>query len=203
MESVRRLKRTRRGPAKALAMAWATALLVCLCAGMGYAAQDTGPAGFNGIAWGAPREGLDNLVKLKQRGNASFYINSAEDFRYEGFAQPRIVYGFIADRLYGVYVDVESRELFDTLLEQWTAKYGEPRIVDEPETYVRQWRFENLKVKLKKNKRTGAMKLAYYYMPLYEHVELVLDEAMDEIDEKHLDRLYWLEMMRMRDSSMP
>jgi len=47
------------------------------------------------------------------------------------------------------------------------------------------------------------MKLAYYHTPLYEHVELVMDEAVQEIDEKKSDRLYWLEMMRMRDSSMP
>ncbi|TVM14842.1 hypothetical protein DPQ33_16590 [Oceanidesulfovibrio indonesiensis] len=185
-----------------LAAACAAFLGVLLCAGAGFA-QEQGPDGFNGIPWGASREGLGNLVKLKQRGNADFYINTKEDFRYEGFPQPRIVYGFIADRLYGVYVDVDSQELYDRLLEQWTARYGEPRIVDELETYVRQWRFEHLKVKLKKNKRSGAMKLAYYHTPLYEHVELVMDEAVQEIDEKKSDRLYWLEMMRMRDSSMP
>ncbi|QJT09251.1 hypothetical protein [Oceanidesulfovibrio marinus] len=184
-----------------LASLFAAALLVALVAVA--QAEPQGPPGFNGIPWGAPREGLEHFAKLKQRGNAEFYLNTQEDFEFEGFPQPRIIYGFIEGRLYGVYVDVATQELFDMLLQRWTKEYGEPRIIDETETYVRQWRFEHLKVKLKKIKRTGAMKLAYYFLPLYEHVELALDQGAEDIDEQKLDRLYWLEMMRMRGTSMP
>ncbi len=165
-----------------------------------------GPTAFNGTPWGTHRDDLASFVKLKQKGNAEFYFDSEEDYRVEGFPQPRIVYGFLEDRLFAVYMDVDSPELYEKLLREKTALWGEPRIVDEQEVYVKQWRFKHLKVKLKQNKRTGSMKLAFYYMPLYEHVQLAgveMGEAFEDIEEERMDQLYWLEIMRMRDKSMP
>ncbi len=176
-------------------------MLVAMFAPQAAAAEaDNGPGGFNGIEWGTPKSELKDFFRLKTKGNAAFYSNTKETYFIKGFKPPKALYGFVDGKLFAVYLVIREQGLFDHYEKMLRGRYGEPRASRENATDILRWKSGDVKIKLKKNGGNGAMKLAYYYTPLSEKVDLeAVSATFNEINRKKTDELYQLEQWRRRE----
>lgn len=164
-------------------------------------AQNADPnQGFNGIAWGAQRKDQKDFFRLRTKGNAAFYSNTKETYFIKGYLPPKVLYGFINDQLFAVYIVIKDQKLFDYYDQKLQAEYGDPEISQENDTNIRRWKSSAVKIKLKRNAKTGDMKLAYYYAPLSEKVDLeAVGEVFEDINREKTDELYRIEQWRRTD----
>ncbi len=176
------------------------ALLICIAASPATAQNADPNLGFNGIPWGAQRKDQKDFFRLKTKGNASFYSNTKETYFIKGYLPPKVLYGFINNQLFAVYIVIKDQKLFNYYDQTLISEYGEPEITKENDTIIRRWKSSAVKIKLKQNAKTGDMKLAYYYAPLSEKVDLeAVGDAFEDINRHKTDELYRLEQWRRTD----
>ncbi|MFW5734503.1 MAG: hypothetical protein ACOCWR_05535 [Oceanidesulfovibrio sp.] len=161
--------------------------LLVLCAGPAAAAQDALDIenGFQGYAWGVAPDNLEGFKKIGTKNNADFYICPRVTYLIEDITVLRVVYGFVNNQLYGVFIDIENQTVFDKLLAYITKKYGEPRVDKESRQLVHRWNVGEVKIKLKDDLAQGSRKLSLYYRPLSSKVELSPFPKSDPGDEPH------------------
>ena len=156
--------------------------------------------GFNGIAWGAQRKDQKDFFRLKTKGNAAFYSNTRENYFIKGYLPPKVLYGFINNKLFAVYIVIKDPTLYDYYDQKLQTEFGAPEVSRENDTLIRRWKSSAVKIKLKHNAKTGDMKLAYYSAPLSEQVDLeAVGDAFEDINRDKTDELYRLEQWRRTD----
>jgi hypothetical protein len=176
------------------------ALFMLLAASPAPAQNPAPDQGFNGIAWGAQRKDQKDFFRLKTKGNAAFFSNTKETYFVKGYLPPKVLYGFLNDQLFAVYIVIKDQKLFDYYDQKLQAEYGAPEITQENDTRIRRWKSSSVKIKLKHNAKTGDMKLAYYYAPLSEKVDLeAVGDAFEDINRNKTDELYRIEQWRRTD----
>ncbi|TVM15957.1 hypothetical protein DPQ33_13385 [Oceanidesulfovibrio indonesiensis] len=167
-------------------------LLVCLlilCAGpaaaTSTASEDTFKLeeGFQGYPWGVTPDELEGFQKIGTKNNADFYVCICVTYLIEDISVPQVVYGFVDNKLYGVFIDIEDQSVFDKLLAYITKTYGEPRVKEEASEIVHRWNVGDVKIKLKDDLAKGDRKLSFYYSPLSRQVELSPFRKTDPEDE--------------------
>ena len=124
--------------------------------------------GFLGIQWGTNIADLPDLVKISKKEDVSYYGNSKRSYTIFGIENPYVVLGFFKDRFFAAYIQVESIQVFNRVIDHISQKFGTPQKilkVIENQTIYR-WKHENSKIKLKLYENEGKMKLSFYYTPL-------------------------------------
>lgn len=124
--------------------------------------------GFLGIPWGTNISELEDLVKVSEKNDVSYYGNSKKSYTVFDIETPYVVFGFYKDKFFAAYVQVESIQVFNRVIDHLTQKFGPPRkilkVIEEQTIY--RWKYEDTKIKLKLHEKDGKMKLSFYYTPL-------------------------------------
>ena len=125
-------------------------LLMHLCAQIIYAAdlQD----GFLGLKWRTRTSELTGYSKLREKGDLSYYGNLNKVFTIEDIRIPKVIYGFYTDRLFAVYLLIESPDAFARIRQYMISKYGDPKeiLTMKNEQTIYNWRHGTVKIKLKR-----------------------------------------------------
>lgn len=124
--------------------------------------------GFLGKRWGADVSELPGLFKVRENGNIAFYVEPGQAHVINNTPVSQVVYGFYEDRLFAVYVRIDSDEQFNDVKNYMALKYGDPSTTfsmkSGQKTY--RWKYQKIKMKLKYSEKKDEMKLALYYTPL-------------------------------------
>jgi hypothetical protein len=124
--------------------------------------------GFLGIRWATNISNLADLVKVSEKNDVSYYRNPKKSYTVFDIETPHVVFGFYKDKFFSAYVQVESIQVFNRVIDHLTQKFGPPKKilkVLEQQTIYR-WKHEDTKIKLKLHEQEGKMKLSFYYAPL-------------------------------------
>jgi len=130
--------------------------------------------------WSDSASKYNGLSKLGDKEDVSYYSKPGEIYTIGDVSVERVVYGFYKDQLFGVYLNIDSIEVYDKLLFHMKSQYGLPAYnTTSDNLLVYKWKQQNVTIKLKMNKSARKMKLAFYYRPLSSKLNAKLWEALD------------------------
>lgn len=157
------------------------ALITCLffpCAT--YAGATDIQQGFLHYKWGDSPASHAGLTRLGDNGEVSYYSKSGEIYSVGDVSIDKVIYGFYKDRLFGVYLNIDSIEVYDRLRDHMTSLYGLPAYKATADNqYTSKWKHQDVTVKLKMDQPARKMKLAFYYRPLASELNPVQWEELD------------------------
>jgi len=117
--------------------------------------------------WGDSASKYSGLSTVGAKGGVSYYSNPEETYAVGSVAIDKVIYGFFEDQFFGVYLNIDSVDVYDKLLEHMKAKYGLPAYkTTSNDLFVYKWKQQDVIIKLKMNKATKKMKLAFYFQPI-------------------------------------
>jgi hypothetical protein len=144
--------------------------------------------GFSGIKWGTRIETLNSFVELGARGEIAYYVNPDVLHTISGVEVPQVIYGFYTKRLFAVYAQIDSLEVYTRIKADLLSQYGNPKVVygstGKPEVY--RWKSGRIKIKLKTDDSLRKLKVAVYYAPLSDKVNEADEEIYREAEIKFL-----------------
>ncbi|MGW8186810.1 MAG: hypothetical protein ACWGNK_06075 [Desulfobacterales bacterium] len=144
--------------------------------------------GFAGIKWGTPIEKLRSFKKIGSYGQIAYYVNPDVLHTIGGVEVPQVIYGFFAERLFAVYAQIDSLEVYARIKNDLQSHYGIPKMVygstGEPEIY--RWKSGQIKIKLKTDDSLRKIKVGIYYTPLSDKVNEAGEEKYRESEIKFL-----------------
>jgi len=153
-----------------LALVW----LVSLSGSPAHAA--TLQSGIHGMVWGGHAADYLRLEKIREIGDASYYVNRQMVYHTAGEPVTGVVYGFYRDRLFAVYIKMRTPNQLYYLEKHFSGEYGPAKVkAAGPETVYR-WAQGDLKIKLKVNDASEGIKLCIYYQPLSKELNQTLVE---------------------------
>jgi hypothetical protein len=125
-------------------------------------------SGIHGMAWGGHVTNYPQLVKVREEGAASYYVN--RNIVYQAADQPvsGVVYGFYRDRLFAAYIKLNSANQAYYLEKHFSRDYGPAKVKTDGSGSQTTYRWENgdLRIKLKVDEPSNEIKLGIYYAPL-------------------------------------
>jgi hypothetical protein len=137
----------------------------------------------NGILqykWSDSASSYTGLSKLDDKGEVSYYSKPGEIYVIGDVSVEKVIYGFYMDQLFGVYLNIDSLEVYDKLLLHLKSQYGLPEYKTTAENMVvYKWKQQDVTIKLKMNQRARKMKLAFYYRPLSSKLNAKQWEKLD------------------------
>lgn len=123
--------------------------------------------GISQYKWGDSASMYAGLSKLGEKGEVSYYSKPGEKYTIGNVSIERVIYGFYRDQLFGVYLNIESIEVYDKLLSHMKSLYGLPATkVRADKLLVSKWKQEDVTIKLKFYETLQKMKLAFYHKKL-------------------------------------
>ena len=130
--------------------------------------------------WSDSASRYNGLSKLGDKEEVSYYSKPGEIYTIGDVSVERVVYGFYKDQLFGVYLNIDSIEVYDKLLFHMKSQYGLPAYKTTSDNLlVYKWKQQDVTIKLKMNKSARKMKLAFYYRPLSSKLNSKLWEELD------------------------
>ena len=130
--------------------------------------------------WGDSASRYNGLLKLDNKGEVSYYSKPGEMYTIGEVSVDKVIYGFYRDQLFGVYLNIDSIEVYDKLLLHMKSQYGLPIYKTTANNlFVYKWKQQDVTIKLKMNKSAQKMKLAFYYRPLSSKLSA---EQWEELD---------------------
>jgi hypothetical protein len=130
--------------------------------------------------WGDSTAGYNGLSKLADKGEVSYYSKPGEIYTIGDVSVDKVIYGFYQDQLFGVYLNIDSIEVYDQLLQHLKSLYGLPAYKTTADNHlVYKWKQQDIIIKLKMNKPGRKMKLAFYYRPLSSKLNALQWEDLD------------------------
>ncbi len=136
--------------------------------------------GFFKYTWGESASTYSGLSKLGVKGDVSYYSNPGETYRVGNVLIYKAIYGFYKDQLFGVYLNIDSMEVYDQLLSHMKSQYGLPAYeTTSNHLVVYEWKKQDVTIKLKKNELTERMKLAFYFKPFSKKLNAKQWEDLD------------------------
>lgn len=137
----------------------------------------------NGISqykWGDSASMYPGLLKLGEKGEVSYYSKPGEKYTIGNVSIDRVIYGFYRDQLFGVYLNIESIEVYGKLLSHMKSLYGLPITkVGVDRLFVSKWKQEGVTIKLKFYEPLQKMKLAFYHKKLSSELNAKQWEELD------------------------
>lgn len=122
--------------------------------------------GFLHYTWGDSASEYSGLSELGQKGDVSYYSMPGETYAVGSVLIDKVVYGFYKDQLFGVYLNIDSIEIYDELFDEMKSQYGLPDYkTTSNNLVVYKWKQQDVTIKLKMNKPAQKMKLAFYFRP--------------------------------------
>lgn len=140
---------------------WMLFIVLAACVMFSGTAMARQPDGFSGTAFGTPLSALPSFMTLKKTGTITYAINLNERYRLDGRA-PVVVYGFASGKLFAAYVCLDGMSDREAMVRRLTTEFGKPTVAKDDGAEVLRWRKGKVKVKLKSNAATGALKVGYY-----------------------------------------
>jgi len=136
--------------------------------------------GFMGYKWGGNISQYESLTKLYAKGDVTYYSNPGESYTLDDISINDVVFGFYKERLFAVYVGIDTLDIYDRIKQHMNVKYGFPdhKTVGK-EHLILKWKYKGVAIKLKTDEMKGKMKLAFYYSPLSGDLKKM---QLDEID---------------------
>lgn len=120
------------------------------------------------------------LSKLGDKGEVSYYSKPGEIYTIGEISVDKVIYGFYRDQLFGVYLNIDSIEVYDELFLHMKSQYGLPEYKTTSDNlFVYKWKNQDVTIKLKMNKPARKMKLAFYYRPLSSKLNAKQWEELD------------------------
>lgn len=136
--------------------------------------------GISHYKWGESSSRYPGLSKLGEKGEVSYYSKAGEKYTVGSVSIDKVIYGFYRDQLFGVYLNIDSIEVYDKLLSHMKSLYGLPAVKARADnSVVSKWKRKAVTVKLKFNEPARKMKLAYYYRPLSSELNAAQWEELD------------------------
>lgn len=164
----------------------AMAALVVLLQSPLHAAQLT--EGFSGIEWGTHIETLSHFKAVGARGEIGYYVNPDVLHTIGGQEVPNVIYGFYTQRLFAVYAQIDSLEVYARIKNDLQSHYGIPKVIygatGRREVY--RWKSGRIKIKLKTDESLSKIKVAVYYTPLSDKVNEASEESYRDTEIKFL-----------------
>jgi hypothetical protein len=138
--------------------------------------------GFMGTKWTADITSLEGFSKLYSKNDVDFYINPQKVYQIGNYTVREIVYGFHKGKFFAVYIQIKEMEIFSDIKRYMKSTYGDPQISFsmKSDEVVDRWKTGTVKIKLKNNRKTGKMKLAFYYKALSAEINEELQEKFSE-----------------------
>ena len=130
--------------------------------------------------WSDSASRYNGLSKLGDKGEVSYYSKPGEIYTIGEVSVDKVIYGFYRDQLFGVYLNIDSIEVYDKLFLHMKSQYGLPvykTTLDNRLVY--KWKQQDVVIKLKMNKPARKMKLAFYYRPLSSKLNAKQWEELD------------------------
>jgi len=123
--------------------------------------------GFMGYKWGDEIWHYDGLKQLYNKGGITFYSNPSESYSIEGITIGDVIYGFYNEKFYAVYINIDSHDKYDVIERYMKSKYGLPdtKTTTKDTLLTYKWKYKDVSIKLKTDKLTGNMKVAFYHEP--------------------------------------
>ncbi len=139
--------------------------------------------GFLGTNWGADISDLTGLSKVSRKGDVSYYRNPQKSYTVFGIDTANVIFGFFKDKLFAVYIAVDSIEVFDRTKNHLTQKLGSPLTILKTKNRqtIFSWKQTNTRIKLKLYEKEGKIKLAFYNTPLARKVNQAQREIFPQI----------------------
>lgn len=137
--------------------------------------------GLSGYKWGESVSKYPGLKKAGEKGNVTYYSKPGEVYTIGDVSVENVVYGFFEDKLFGIYLNIDSADIYDQLFAHMKSEYGLPDYKTTAENQpVYKWNEWDVTVKLKLNQLTQKMKLAFYYVPISKQVNSKLADEYDD-----------------------
>ena len=147
--------------------------------------------GMHKMDWGSSVYKYTNLTRVHSSGNAAYYANTSMLYQVANQPIPGVFYGFYKDKFFSVLIKLRSALQFSQMQQQFTNRYGSPKITsgssDQQKVY--RWKEGDVKIKLKMRESTGEYKMAFYYSPLtgklnQEQLDRISSEAFEKSSPK-------------------
>jgi hypothetical protein len=136
--------------------------------------------GFLHYTWADSSSKYTDLSILAEKGEVSYYSKPGEEYTIGNVSIHKIIYGFYKDQLFGVYLNIDSIEVYDKLFNHMKSQYGLPATkLTADDQSVFKWKQQNVTIKLKLNKPTQKMKLSFYYQPISSQLNTKQWEELD------------------------
>ena len=123
---------------------------------------------FSGIRWGTPLAALQGLQENRTDDYVQYFVRPEEQYSIDDLVLGGVIYGFYQEKFYAAFINLTSRSQFDQTMKLLQLKYGKPRanLRLTQTTYI--WDYQQLKIKLKHDKKNESFKLGFYHTPLSE-----------------------------------
>lgn len=137
--------------------------------------------GFLETPWQTDLSASEGFLKIEEKGDLSYYVNPAVKYVINDIQIPKVVFGAYKNKFFAVYIAIEDYDVYMDIKRYITQKYGKSKdkMRFNPDQTITVWKHHEAKIKLKLNQETGKIKLAFYYTPLSEKVNLEQQEEME------------------------
>lgn len=130
--------------------------------------------------WGESASNHIYLTEMGKKDDVTYYSHPGEIYTVGDIIVDKEVYGFYKDQLFGAYFNIESLEVYDLLVRHLREQYGLPTSkLTEDDEHILKWKEGKITIKLKMNKNSQKMKLAFYYQPISKELNAQQWEDLD------------------------
>ncbi len=138
--------------------------------------------GFLSIPWGADLREHSGFKLLHGKEGLRFYTKPGTVRTVRGVRVQQVVYGTYNYKFFAAFLILNSPESFTALREYMEERYGFPKTSFQTagNLTTHQWRYGQIKMKLKSAEEGQRMKLAFYYAPISRQVNEALVERQQE-----------------------
>lgn len=146
--------------------------------------------GFMGIPWKTDLSGSADFVKIDQEGEISNFIKPSVIHTVGDVKIYPVVYSCFANQFFGAYFQNDII-LYSRLRNHFNENYGSATTTRRinPSRTIHTWNHHDARIKLKLNRETGKIQLAFYYTPLSVKVDEMRLEAYQNRTRRFLDRI--------------
>lgn len=133
-------------------------------------------SGIHGMVWGGFAADYPHLVKVREEGGASYYVNRQMVYHTADQPVTGVVYGFYRDRLFAAYIKMSTPNQAYYLEKHFSGEYGPAKVKPAGAETIYRWEHGDLKIKLKVNDTREDIKLGIYFQPLAKELNQTLVE---------------------------
>lgn len=149
-----------------IAMAWTVVLLLMLSAGA--VSADDLNKGLMGMAWRTGAAQIGQLDKLYAKGQVEYYALPSKAALVGDVTLAKVIFGFYQNKFFSAFMEIQSESDFSMIRKYLKETFGpwkQSQTMAEM-GLVYQWKSGDVKIKLKANRKSGRMKLAFYFLPI-------------------------------------
>ena len=181
-----------------------TAGILIIISGMGSIQAADLKEGFMGIAWKTDLSASPDFVRIDQEGEISNFVKPSVKHTVGNVEIYPVVYSCFANQFFGVYFQNDII-LYSRLRNHFNENYGSATTTRRinPSRTIHTWNHHDAKIKLKLNRETGKIQLAFYYTPLSVRVDDIRLEAYQNRTRRFLDRIDHDRAIEILDMTRP